>query len=115
MTAKGVVGMHVQTMMIINKMRVRFADFVKTEHFLLRQRERGVSDKELSIALAKIESCEGSQLLVVSRLLIRKCSNIKCQELFIKIDGKILITCFYCDFQEYLNAKNNENYFLITP
>ena len=90
------------------------AGYFKTEHFLYRQWDRGVSDNELNFVLNRIQVKKRQQLLVVSRKIIRKYCNKKCLELFIKIEGKTLITCFYCDFQDYLNPKKKENYQIIS-
>lgn len=88
--------------------------FVKTKHFKTRQENRDVSNDELQITLSKLKISKGKRLLVVSRRLIREKLKKKCLDLFIKIDGKVLITCFYCDFQDYLNSKKRENFQIIS-
>lgn len=95
-------------------METKIAGYTKTNHFLSRQLDRGVTDLELKFALKKVNKSKGTKLLVVSRKVIKQCSHKKSLDLFIKLKGQILITCFYCDFQDYLNARKKENYFLIT-
>ncbi len=115
MTVKEDVGMRVQATMTVNSIYMEtIAGYFKTEHFLYRQWDRGVSNTELNFVLNRVEAKKGQQLLIVSRKIIRKCSNKKCLELFIKIEGKKLITCFYCDFQDYLNSKKSENFQIIS-
>jgi hypothetical protein len=115
MIVKADVGMPVRVMMTVNKIDMEsIAGYFKTEHFLYRQWDRGVSNIELNFVLNRIQAKDGQQLLIVSRKIIKKCSNKKCLELFIKIEGKKLITCFYCDFQDYLNSKKKENYQIIS-
>lgn len=112
---KADVGTRAQVMMIVNKIDMEsIAGYFKTEHFLFRQWDRGVSNIELNFVLNRVEAKKGPQLLVVSRKIIKKCSNKKCLDLFIKIEGKKLITCFYCDFQDYLNSKKRENFQIIS-
>lgn len=115
MIARVDAGMPVQVTMIANRTDMEsIAGFFKTEHFLYRQWDRGVSNGELNYVLNRVEAKEGPQLIIVSRKIIRKCMNKKCVELFIKIEGKKLITCFYCDFQNYLNSKRTENFQIIS-
>lgn len=112
---KADVGTRAQVMMIVNNIDMEsIAGYFKTEHFLFRQWDRGVSNIELNFVLNRVEAKKGPQLLVVSRKIIKKCSNKKCLDLFIKIEGKKLITCFYCDFQDYLNSKKRENFQIIS-
>lgn len=112
---KADVGTRAQVMMTVNKIDMEsIAGYFKTEHFLFRQWDRGVSNIELNFVLNRVEAKKGPQLLVVSRKIIKKCSNKKCLDLFIKIEGKKLITCFYCDFQDYLNSKKRENFQIIS-
>ena len=94
-------------------MKTAIHEFRKTYHFLLRQWDRNISDAMLTILLEKVKPAKGKRLLVVSRRLLRKLFKIKCCELFIKVDGNSLITCFFFDFQDYLNARKRENYFLM--
>lgn len=115
MIARADVGMPVRVMMTVNKIDMEsIAGYFKTEHFLYRQWDRGVSNIELNFILNRVEAKKGPQLLVVSRKIIKKYSNKKCLDLFIKIEGKKLITCFYCDFQYYLNLKKRENFQIIS-
>lgn len=48
-------------------MQTKVGEFYKTEHFLYRQWDRGITDVELTLALAKVCKPKGTQLLVVSR------------------------------------------------
>jgi hypothetical protein len=115
MIARADVGMPVRVMMTVNKIDMEsIAGYFKTEHFLYRQWDRGVSNIELNFILNRVEAKKGPQLLVVSRKIIKKYSNKKCLDLFIKIEGKKLITCFYCDFQDYLNSKKREYFQIIS-
>ena len=95
-------------------METIIAGYYKTDHFLFRQWDRGVTDIELKFVLTKVSKAKGTQLLVVSRKLIKQCAHKKSLELFIKVDGQTLITCFYCNFQDYLNSGKKENYYLIS-
>lgn len=92
---------------------MKILGYYKTKHFSERQKERDVPDKLLENILPIIVSHE-KQLLVISKKLIRNYIK-KCKvELFIKKDGNALITCFYCDFQNYLlTARKGENYCFI--
>ena len=94
-------------------MEVSILGYHKTEHFLFRQWERGVSD-DLLKAVLPIKITSEKQLLIVSRNIIRKYSKSCKTELLIKTDGNTLVTCFYCNFQEYFfNAKRVENFYFI--
>lgn len=115
MIVKEDAGTLVQVTMTVNRIYMEsIAGYFKTEHFIYRQWDRGVSNLELNFVLNRIQAQKGQKLLIVSRKIIKKCSNKKCLELFIKIEGKKLITCFYCDFQDYLNSKKKENYQVIS-
>lgn len=88
-------------------------NYIKTKHFVLRQGERNVKEDLLSHIFSKIEKPKGSMLLVVSRKIVRKFQPKMRQELFIKIDGSVLITCFFEEFQDYLRAKKREQYLIV--
>lgn len=94
-------------------MEAQISGYFKTDHFLFRQWERDVPDDLLKAVLPSKVSSE-KYLFVISKKVIRKYFK-KCNtELLIKTDGKILITCFYCDFQDYFfNAQKKENYYFI--
>ncbi len=94
-------------------METKIHSFRKTDHFLYRQWDRNVSDELLKTVLKKVNSNTNNHLIVISRnYLKRNGLKIKC-ELFIKIKGNILITCFYSDFNCYFNRKIDQNYLLI--
>ncbi|WP_452228460.1 hypothetical protein [Lacinutrix sp. MEBiC02404] len=95
-------------------MRNSIAGFNKTEHFNYRQWDRQISDNLLIQILRKIEFKNSNTLLVVSRNVVRKINKNANKELFIKIDNNTLITCFYCEFQEYSASKRKQNYLLIS-
>jgi hypothetical protein len=91
----------------------KFRGYIKTNHFQIRQYERNVKEEILSEALRKISTPIGKTLIVISRKIVRKyCPKIR-KELFIKVDNRILITCFYSEFQDYLQAKKKQNYLII--
>ena len=94
-------------------MKAQISSYFKTEHFLYRQWDRGIPDDLLKAVLPTKVSSQ-KQLFVVSRKTLRKYSKNCKGELLIKTDGKTLITCFYCDFQDYFfNAQKNENYYFV--
>lgn len=94
-------------------MEAQIAGYFKTDHFLFRQWERDVPDDLLKSILPPNVS-SNKQLLVISKKLVRKYLKKSNSELLIKTDGKILITCFYCNFQDYFfNAQKKENYYFI--
>lgn len=94
-------------------MRSYIAGFCKTEHFTYRQWDRKINDTILVEVLKNIEPNKRNTLLIVSRKLLKKI-NIKVnKELFIKIDNKTLITCFYCEIQEYCAKNREQNYIII--
>jgi len=87
--------------------------FFKSEHFCYRQWDRQVSDKLLSKILNGIETNNCNTLLIVSRKVLKKTNKNINEELFIKVDNNTLITCFYCEFQEYDSATREQNYLII--
>lgn len=94
-------------------METKVAGFYKTEHFLYRQWQRGVSDLELNLVLNKITKENSTCLIIVSRRFLKQCKNTNKLELFIKLDGKTLITCYYADINYELNTQKCQNYLLI--
>jgi hypothetical protein len=95
-------------------MRNSIEGFFKSEHFNYRQWDRQISDHLLTKILKNIETKNGNTLLIVSRKVLKKINkNIK-EELFIKVDHKTLITCFYCSFQEYKVSMRIQNYIIIS-
>ncbi len=95
---------------IVYHMENRIAGFDKSDHFIYRQWDRGIDDKLLSKILNRIETGTEEFILVVSRNLIKKLIGKKTQELFIKIKGKILITCYYGDLDYQRTKYKNESY-----
>lgn len=82
--------------------------FKKTEHFLLRQWERKIDDELLLNLLQKIPPREDG-LFVFSRQYFRRNSLFQTEvELFIKVKGSILITCFFNSVTEYVFTKKRE-------
>lgn len=95
-------------------MRDHIAGFFKSEHFTYRQWDREISDNVLSHVLKNIEITNCNTLLIVSRKVLKKI-NIKInKELFIKVDNNTLITCFYCELQEYYAKNREQNYLIIS-
>ncbi|AEH01989.1 hypothetical protein [Lacinutrix sp. 5H-3-7-4] len=94
-------------------MRHFVAGFLKSEHFTYRQWDRTINDKALRSILKNVDTNRSNTLLIVSRKVLKKI-NIKInKELFIKIDNNTLITCFYCEFQEYCANNREQNYLII--
>lgn len=94
-------------------METQISGYYKTDHFLFRQWERDVPDELLKAVLPVKVSTE-KKLFVISKKVIRKYFKKNTTELLIKSDGKTLITCFYCNFQDYFfNAQKKENYYFI--
>lgn len=88
-------------------------DFYKTEHFLKRQWDRNINDKLLAEILKNVGTNNTNLLLIVSRKVLKKINKNLKQELFIKMDKKTLITCFYCEFQLYSSSNREQNYVII--
>ena len=94
-------------------MNCKLEKFRKTDHFIYRQWDRGITDKLLSSVLNSINTNRKNTLVIISRNILSK-SGIKIKkELFIKIDKNTLITCFYSDFQDYTNTIRAQNYLII--
>lgn len=94
-------------------MNSKIAGYSKTEHFMLRQWQRNVSDDILFTSLNKLDSHKGNFLLVVSRDFVKRKSNLKTQELFVLVKGKTLITCFFGELKNLLASKKKLNYKII--
>ncbi|MCL5129349.1 MULTISPECIES: hypothetical protein [unclassified Algibacter] len=95
-------------------MRNYIVGFRKTDHFNHRQWDRTVNDKVISQLLKNVGTNKSNTLLIISRRVLKKI-NIKVnKELFIKIDNNTLITCFYCEFQEYYAGNREQNYLIIS-
>ncbi|WP_303435568.1 hypothetical protein [Tenacibaculum sp. 1_MG-2023] len=94
-------------------MRNSIEGFSKSDHFRYRQWDRQISDNLLSKILKDIETNNCNTLLIVSRKVLKKINKNINEELFIKVDNKTLITCFYCQFQEYMANKRVQKYLII--
>lgn len=94
-------------------METKIAGYTKTDHFLLRQWQRKVPEELLFKALSALNEENGNFLLIVSRSFIKKSSKLKTTELFVKIKGKVLVTCFYGNINDIMKSTNNDNYKLI--
>lgn len=95
-------------------MNNRIVGFCKSDHFILRQWDRCINDRLLAQILKNVEPNKDNTLLIISRKVLKKI-NIKVnKELFVKVDKKTLITCFYCDFQEYCAKNREQNYLIIS-
>jgi len=88
--------------------------FFKSEHFTYRQWDRRINDKVLAHILKNVEHNKCNTLLIVSRRVLKKMNIRENKELFIKVDNKTLITCFYCELQEYYVANRKQNYLIIS-
>lgn len=89
------------------------AGFSKSDHFTLRQWDRCINDKLLTQILKNVETNHANTLFIVSRKVLKKINGSLNKELFIKVDNNTLITCFYCEFQEYDSATRDQNYLII--
>lgn len=92
----------------------KIGNFYKTEHFLLRQWERKVSDEILELSLAGLK-CEITNLIIiVSRKIIKNHQDVNA-ELFILVDKKSLKTCFF-EKIEIFQSRNNKisNYKIVS-
>ena len=87
--------------------------YLKTKHFIYRQKERNVKEELLLFVFNKIENPMGKKLLVISRKIVRKYYSENKEELFLKVDGNVLITCFFGDFQGHMFSKKKETYYII--
>jgi hypothetical protein len=94
-------------------MNSKIAGYTKTEHFMLRQWERKVSDQILFSALNRLNKTEGDFVLIVSRKIVQTICKTNAKELFVLINGKTLITCFYGELSCLMLCRKNRNYKLI--
>jgi len=83
--------------------------FGVTDHFLLRQWERKISDEELMPILIDLEKRFISDGLVI--VPIETCDKSH-NTLFIKLKDKNLITCFISNLSEYRGKNLREQYIL---
>lgn len=90
------------------------AGFCKTEHFAYRQWDRTIKDSVLRSILKNVDTNKTNTLLIVSRKVLKKVNIQVNKELFIKIDNNTLITCFYCELQEYYTRNREQNYLIIS-
>lgn len=95
-------------------MNAKILNFQKTEHFLYRQWDRGITDEHLIEILKFCPQKKCNTLTIVSRKVLKELGMKKNKELFLKIDKTQLITCFFGCFQDYLcNNKKQQNYHII--
>lgn len=95
-------------------MNMRILNYHKTEHFLYRQWDRGITDEQLIEILKFCPQEKCNTLIVVSRSVLKHLGVRKDYELFIKSDKASLITCFFGSFQNYiLNCKKQQKYYII--
>lgn len=93
--------------------REKIGVFYKTEHFLLRQWERKISDEILLFALKTIPCSKERTYIIVSRKITSKKLGVNC-ELFILKDGKNLVTCFLTKIETFKSSiKRKQNYLII--
>lgn len=95
-------------------MRNCIAGFCKSDHFTYRQWDSTINDKVLTHVLKNVETNQCNTLLIISRKVLRKVNVKVNKELFIKIDNNILITCFYCELQEYYARNREQDYLIIS-
>jgi hypothetical protein len=95
-------------------MNTKILNYRKTEHFLYRQWDRGITDEKLIEILQNYPYKKSNTLIVVSRKVLKKLGIKSKQELFLKIDRTWLITCFYGCFQDYIfNCNKKQNYYIM--
>lgn len=93
---------------------MRVLSYHKTEHFLSRQWDRGITDEKLVKILQFCPHKKRNTFFVVSREVLKQLGIKRNQELFLKTDKTSLITCFYGTFQDYiLNCKKQQKYWII--
>lgn len=96
-------------------MKNRILNFNKTAHFLYRQWDRGISDETLSEVLRLCPKNKSNIMVIVPRKVLQGLGLKKNEELFIKLDKNVLITCFYCSFQNYFShCKRDQDYHLLS-
>lgn len=95
-------------------MNSKILNYRKTDHFLYRQWDRGITDEQLVKILKHCPQKKCNTLIIVSRKALKQLAMKRDQELFIKSDKASLITCFFGSFQSYvLNCKKQQKYFII--
>jgi hypothetical protein len=100
-----------------------FNQFIKTSHFSERQKQRGISDRVVTVSLSHLSPAPKKDLLVVvSSRMLREWAKHKLihekyrrteEELFIKIDNSILVTCFVGEFGKYRGHRRPQHYWFI--
>ncbi len=86
--------------------------FIKTEHFLLRQWERKVPDEVLASALKDVNPTDERRYVNISRKITSSFS-LKPEELFVLINKRALITCFFENLSTFRNQKTDVSEYLI--
>ena len=95
-------------------MNKKVAGYSKTEHFLLRQWERKVSDYLLLLALNRLKKTGKKFFMVVPRNFIKKYLNEETLELFVLIKNGKLITCFYNTIASQMKKDNRNEYIIVS-
>jgi hypothetical protein len=88
----------------------------KTDHFLLRQWERGFSDSFINRILYAISNFEeGRTAYIVSLNTLKRCGETKKRKnLVLVMDGIVGVTLFYVDsLAEYFSKKHNNTKYKI--
>lgn len=83
--------------------------FGLTDHFLLRQWERRISDQELKPILRELNLKFVSHGMVLVPLVTK---DRFFNTLFIKIKHRVLITCFISNIADYMGKNPHEHYVL---
>jgi hypothetical protein len=90
-------------------MTTQILNFKKTEHFMLRQWERGIDDRTIRLALQHVTP-NYSQLIVLNMpFFIRYGLKFDGRSVLIKVDKNRLVTIFsreHFTLKKYLNKQN---------
>ncbi len=81
--------------------------YVKTEHFIERQRERNVSDREVNVVLRNIKCSFAGKVLIVVGKPFMKMNHIRIRHknMVVILDSFLLVTVFFCENLCNLNTK----------
>lgn len=86
---------------------------VVTNHFKARQVERSVPQKLIDSVLNHISRTKRKTMVIISRKILRDYGINMRKDLFLVIDGPVLITCYYRDFQEFILTSHQTTEYLI--
>jgi len=89
------------------------AGYTKTDHFLLRQWERKIPDEVIKAILDRIGKIHHSTLIIISRNFLKKYWKCFTEELFLIVDRRTLITCYFGKITMYSKKKRNQNLIII--